>query len=182
MRKYLIACAVALAVLALDQATKLWVVADFRPGESVDVLSVFALTYVRNQGAAWGMFQGAQLWLAGVGVLAVVLCFVFWRKIFGDHAWAAPVAGLLLGGIVGNLIDRVRLGYVIDFLDFHWGASHFPCFNIADSAICIGVFALIVLQWVYGESGENGERKTERAGAKRQTFHGHGGARQADDE
>ena len=174
MRKYLIACAVALAVLALDQATKLWVVADFRPGESVDVLSVFALTYVRNQGAAWGMFQGAQLWLAGVGVLAVVLCFVFWRKIFGDHAWAAPVAGLLLGGIIGNLIDRVRLGYVIDFLDFHWGVSHFPCFNIADSAICIGVFALIVLQWVYGESGENGERKTERAGAKRQTFHGHG--------
>ena len=145
MRKYLIASAVALAVLALDQLTKLWVVADFQPGESVDVLSVFALTYVRNQGAAWGMFQGAQLWLAGVGVLAVILCFVFWRKIFGDHAWAAPVAGLLLGGIIGNLIDRVRLGYVIDFLDF--------------SAICIGVFALMVLQWVYGE--ENGERKTE---------------------
>ena len=150
MRKYLIASAVALAVLALDQLTKLWVVADFQPGESVDVLSVFALTYVRNQGAAWGMFQGAQLWLAGIGVLAVILCFVFWRKIFGDHAWAAPVAGLLLGGIIGNLIDRVRLGYVIDF---------FPCFNIADSAICIGVFALMVLQWVYGE--ENGERKTE---------------------
>ena len=159
MRKYLIASAVALAVLALDQLTKLWVVADFQPGESVDVLSVFALTYVRNQGAAWGMFQGAQLWLAGIGVLAVILCFVFWRKIFGDHAWAAPVAGLLLGGIIGNLIDRVRLGYVIDFLDFHWGTSHFPCFNIADSAICIGVFALMVLQWVYGE--ENGERKTE---------------------
>lgn len=162
VRRFLVALAVALAVLALDQGTKLWVLGAFAHGESVEVLPVFALTYVRNHGAAWGMFQGAQPWLAAFGVLAVAACLVFWRKIFGEHPLSAPIAGLLLGGVVGNLIDRVRLGYVVDFLDFHWGASHFPCFNVADSAICVAVAALIVLQWwVDARSGENGKRKTE---------------------
>ena len=160
VRRFLVALAVALAVLALDQGTKLWVLGAFAHGESVEVLPVFALTYVRNHGAAWGMFQGAQLWLAAFGVLAVAACLVFWRKIFGEHPLSAPIAGLLLGGVVGNLIDRVRLGYVVDFLDFHWGASHFPCFNVADSAICVAVAALIVLQWACGPQ-ENREQRTE---------------------
>lgn len=150
MRRFFFAAAVALAVVALDQGTKLWVVGAFAPGETLPLLPFFSLTYVRNQGAAWGLFQGAHLWLAGFGAVAVALCCLFWRRIFGDHAWAAPLGGLLLGGIVGNLVDRVRLGYVVDFLDFHWGAAHFPCFNVADSAICVGVAALIALQWWEG--------------------------------
>lgn len=150
MRRFFFAAAVALAVVALDQGTKLWVVGAFAPGETLPLVPFFSLTYVRNQGAAWGLFQGAHLWLAGFGAVAVALCCLFWRRIFGDHAWAAPLGGLLLGGIVGNLVDRVRLGYVVDFLDFHWGAAHFPCFNVADSAICVGVAALIALQWWEG--------------------------------
>ncbi len=153
MRRFFFAAAVALAVVALDQGTKLWVVGAFAPGETLPLLPFFSLTYVRNQGAAWGLFQGAHLWLAGFGAVAVALCCLFWRRIFGDHAWAAPLGGLLLGGIVGNLVDRVRLGYVVDFLDFHWGAAHFPCFNVADSAICVGVAALIALQWLEGRGG-----------------------------
>lgn len=153
MRRFFFAAAVALAVVALDQGTKLWVVGAFAPGETLPLLPFFSLTYVRNQGAAWGLFQGAHLWLAGFGAVAVALCCLFWRRIFGDHAWAAPLGGLLLGGIVGNLVDRVRLGYVVDFLDFHWGAAHFPCFNVADSAICVGVAALIALQWWEGRGG-----------------------------
>lgn len=156
MRRFFFAAAVALAVVALDQGTKLWVVGAFAPGETLPLLPFFSLTYVRNQGAAWGLFQGAHLWLAGFGAVAVALCCLFWRRIFGDHAWAAPLGGLLLGGIVGNLIDRVRLGYVVDFLDFHWGAAHFPCFNVADSAICVGVAALIALQWWEGRGGGKG--------------------------
>lgn len=153
MRRFFFAAAVALAVVALDQGTKLWVVGAFAPGETLPLVPFFSLTYVRNQGAAWGLFQGAHLWLAGFGAVAVALCCLFWRRIFGDHAWAAPLGGLLLGGIVGNLVDRVRLGYVVDFLDFHWGAAHFPCFNVADSAICVGVAALIALQWWEGRGG-----------------------------
>lgn len=153
MRRFFFAAAVALAVVALDQGTKLWVVGAFAHGETLPLLPFFSLTYVRNQGAAWGLFQGAHLWLAGFGAVAVALCCLFWRRIFGDHAWAAPLGGLLLGGIVGNLVDRVRLGYVVDFLDFHWGAAHFPCFNVADSAICVGVAALIALQWWEGRGG-----------------------------
>lgn len=153
MRRFFFAAAVALAVVALDQGTKLWVVGAFAHGETLPLVPFFSLTYVRNQGAAWGLFQGAHLWLAGFGAVAVALCCLFWRRIFGDHAWAAPLGGLLLGGIVGNLVDRVRLGYVVDFLDFHWGAAHFPCFNVADSAICVGVAALIALQWWEGRGG-----------------------------
>lgn len=153
MRRFFFAAAIALAVVALDQGTKLWVVGAFAPGETLPLVPFFSLTYVRNQGAAWGLFQGAHLWLAGFGAVAVALCCLFWRRIFGDHAWAAPLGGLLLGGIVGNLVDRVRLGYVVDFLDFHWGAAHFPCFNVADSAICVGVAALIALQWLEGRGG-----------------------------
>lgn len=158
MRAFFIATAVFLAVLAFDQATKVWVERAFALGESVEVFPVFALTYVRNQGAAWGLFQGAHLWLAGFGAVAVAGCCLFWRRIFGPHAWAPPLGGLLLAGIVGNLIDRVRLGYVVDFLDFHWGDAHFPCFNVADSAICVAVVALIVLQtWA--------DRRARAAGA-----------------
>ena len=147
MRAFLAAFAVFALVLALDQLTKVWVERVFALGESLPILPVFSLTYVRNQGAAWGLFQGAQLWLAAFGALAALACCLFWRRLFGPHRWAPPLGGLLLAGIVGNLIDRLRLGYVVDFLDFHWGASHFPCFNVADSAICVAVFALILLQW-----------------------------------
>lgn len=148
MRKMLLlSIAIGLVVLAADQVTKVVVERLFYLGESLPVWPVFSLTYVRNQGAAWGMFQGAHYVLAGFAVVAMAACVLFWRHLFGEERRAIPVGGLLFAGIIGNLIDRVRLGYVVDFLDFHWGVHHFPCFNIADCAICISVFLLILLQW-----------------------------------
>lgn len=143
-RTLLIALAVTLVFLAIDQGSKLWVESLFAYGESVAVCPHFNLTYVRNHGCAWGMLQGAQYWLAGFAVAAVVLCLRFWRSVFGLGLRAAFLGGLLFSGIIGNCIDRLRLGYVVDFFDFYWGKSHFPCFNVADSAICVAVFLLIL--------------------------------------
>ena len=148
MRKMLSwAIALFIVILAVDQWTKVAVERAFVWGESLPLLPFFSLSYVRNQGAAWGMFQGAHYILAAVGILAMVGCLCYWRKLFGPSKWTYPAGALLFSGILGNVIDRIRLGYVVDFLDFHWGTSHFPCFNIADSAICVAVFFLIILQW-----------------------------------
>lgn len=148
MRKLIaISALLGTVLLIADQWTKVLVERNFHLGESLHLLSFFSLTYVRNQGAAWGIFQGAHYLLAGVAVLALTLCVLFWRKFFGEDWRTIPVGGVLFSGIIGNLIDRVRLGYVVDFFDFHWGTYYFPCFNIADCAICISVFLLILLQW-----------------------------------
>jgi signal peptidase II len=148
MRKWIcLSALIGTVVLVADQLTKVLVERTFTWGESLPVWPFFSLTYVRNQGAAWGMFQGAHYLLAGFAVVAMVLCIFFWRKLFGESRATFPVGGLLFAGIVGNFIDRVRLGYVVDFLDFHWGTYHFPCFNIADIAICVSVFLMILIQW-----------------------------------
>ncbi|MBQ9694546.1 MAG: signal peptidase II [Kiritimatiellae bacterium] len=153
MRKWILFSVVlALVVLVVDQWTKVLIERSFLLGESLPVLPCFALTYVRNQGAAWGMFQGFHYVLAGIGIVAILVCLCFWRALFGTSRWTYPIGGLLFSGIIGNLIDRIRLSYVVDFLDFHWGDAHFPCFNIADSAICVAVFLLLILQWRTKES------------------------------
>ena len=97
-------------------------------------------TFVRNQGAAWGILQGWHLVLAALAVAMLVVLAVFRKKIFGSGRLATSVFVLLFAGIAGNFIDRVFLGYVVDFIDFFHGDWHFPAFNIADSCICIGVF------------------------------------------
>lgn len=149
MRKfYTWAIVIGIFFLSLDQVTKVLVERAFRLGETLPLLSFFSLTYVRNQGAAWGMFQGAHYILAGVAVLAIVLFICFWRQLLGSSPWMIPIGGLLFSGIIGNCIDRIRLGYVVDFLDFHWGTYYFPCFNVADSAICVAVCLIFILQFL----------------------------------
>lgn len=131
---------VALAVTFADQLTKQVIRYTFSLGESRPIIDgFFHLTYVRNTGAAWGMFRdhGEILILVSVVMLALLIVF---RRSFLTGAWEHHIAfGLLLGGIVGNLLDRIRLQAVTDFLDFHLGSYVWPTFNIADSAICIGV-------------------------------------------
>ena len=131
---------VALLVVLLDQATKEWVRGAFSLHESIPVLpGFFNLTYIRNTGAAWGMFSGQNLALALLAFVMLVALVLFRRKFLPPGRLHRVALGLLCGGIVGNLFDRLRLDYVVDFLDFHFRASHFPAFNVADSAICIGV-------------------------------------------
>ena len=104
----------------------------------------FNLVHVGNTGAAWSMFSGRSTMLALLA-LGTLTAIFFWRKHLGLHRSVPQFCfGLLCGGTVGNLLDRVRHGYVTDFLDFHFGEYIFPTFNVADSAICIGVFSYIL--------------------------------------
>ena len=136
---------VALLVILFDQATKEWVRGAFSLHESVPVVpGFFHLTYIRNTGAAWGMFSGQNLALALLAFAMLVALVLFRRKILPPGRLHRIALGLLCGGIVGNLFDRLRLDYVVDFLDFFHRGWHFPAFNVADSAICVGV-AIYVL-------------------------------------
>ena len=131
---------VALCVVLLDQASKEWVRGAFSLHESVPVIpGFFHLTYVRNTGAAWGLFSGQNIALSALALVMLAVLVAFRRKILPPGRVHRVALGLLCGGIVGNLFDRLRLDYVVDFLDFFVRSSHFPAFNVADSAICIGV-------------------------------------------
>lgn len=145
----MIALLVAVATVLLDQVTKVAIRQQFDVGGSLAVVpGFFNLCYVRNTGAAWGMFRGGNGWLALLSV-GVLIAMIVWRHHFFPRGrWGAALCGLLSGGIIGNLIDRVRLEYVVDFLDFHLGFRHFPAFNVADSAICISVALYMVWQYV----------------------------------
>ncbi len=141
---------VAAAVVAVDQATKALVDRLMNLHESRTLIEgLLQLTYVRNRGAAFGFFSDGSLpyqsWLlSGLGLLALVAIAVYaWRLPTGSPLPRTGL-GLIMGGALGNLLDRVRLGYVIDFVDAYWGPHHWPAFNAADSAISIGVSLLVL--------------------------------------
>ena len=128
------------AIVILDQVTKQWVTMRFYLGESLPVIAgYFNLAYVRNTGAAWGMLGGLNGLLVGLSVVVLLILIFFRRAFLTDSLIHRLALALMIGGIVGNLLDRVRLQYVVDFLDFCWQSHHFPAFNVADSAICVGV-------------------------------------------
>lgn len=139
--------AIALATLGLDQGFKYWVVSNIGLYESIPLIpNLFALTYVRNIGAAFSAFSGhvGPLALIAAAVsIAIVVYMVRLKERTGLHIASL---GLLLGGTVGNLADRIRLGYVVDMFDLQWnGQNIFPIFNIADIAIDVGVGLLLLL-------------------------------------
>lgn len=138
----------ALTVL-LDQATKHLIMEVFQEGDfRVVIPGVLNLCRVHNPGAAWGIFSGMRFFLVAFAGLSLILFSIFHHRIFGEHPAIRLFSGILVGGIAGNLIDRVRFGYVVDFLDFHHGDWHFPAFNVADSAITGGVLLLLIAQAV----------------------------------
>jgi len=136
-----------LLVLALDQATKLWATATLDYGMPVAVLPFFNLTLVHNPGAAFSFLADAGGWqrLFFIGLSTLVsLVLVVWIWRLPRTARLLGIAlVLVLGGALGNLVDRVAYGYVIDFVDLHAGGWHWPAFNIADSAISCGVILLL---------------------------------------
>lgn len=137
-----------LLVLVLDQTSKLLVDASLQLYESIPLMPYFNLTYARNTGAAFSFLSDAggwQRWLFA-GLAVVMSGFIAgWLKKLGGHETLMAVAlSLVLGGAIGNLIDRVAYGYVIDFLDVYYQDWHWPAFNIADSAICIGVAIMLL--------------------------------------
>ena len=141
-----------LLVIALDQATKVWATASLRPlGMEPLVPGLLNLTYVRNTGIAFGMFAGQGLLVALFMIALGVAAYYFSRGLDWSGREPNIVGGCLLGGALGNLVDRWRLGYVVDFFDVHLGAYHWPVFNVADSLICLAV-AWIFLRQLGGES------------------------------
>lgn len=129
-----------IAIIVLDQITKTLVALKFHLSESIVLIpGFFSLTYVRNTGAAWGMLGGWNGVLVALSAVVLVLLIVFRRSFLTDSLIHRLSLGLMLGGIAGNLFDRIRFQYVVDFLDFYWTTHHFPAFNVADAAICVGV-------------------------------------------
>ena len=145
MRRFLIVFTVVAHLTLVDAVAKEIAAGCLKGAAAIPVIpNVFDLAYVQNKGCAWGLFQG-QVWpLAVFGLVA--LAFLIWkrRSVFGTGKMAFVSECLLYAGIVGNLIDRIFRGYVIDFLDFHWYAHHFPCFNLADTFICTAAGLMIL--------------------------------------
>ena len=137
-----------LLVVALDQVTKLWILEHFALYQVVEVWPVFNLTLVFNEGAAFSFLADAGGWQQYffIGLASVVsLVLLVWLRNMDAHerltAWGVA---LVLGGAVGNLIDRLAYGKVVDFLQWHWEQYYFPSFNLADSAITLGVILLLI--------------------------------------
>lgn len=133
-------------VIALDLWTKSIAQASIQYGEFIPVTSFFNFTLAYNTGAAFSFLANAGGWqryfFTLVAVIAVLIMLVWLLRLKGERMVACALA-LVIGGALGNLYDRIVLGHVVDFLDFYWGASHFPAFNLADSAITLGAILLI---------------------------------------
>jgi signal peptidase II len=137
------------AVILIDQVTKSYIAANFGEFEFVKVLPVLDITRMHNVGAAFSFLASASGWQRWVfiGLAAVVsIGIIIWllRLPRGAHALLSCGLALVLGGALGNVIDRIRLGHVIDFIHFHWNRAYFPAFNVADSAITIGAACLLL--------------------------------------
>jgi signal peptidase II len=132
--------AVAVAALAADQATKQVVASQLGYGEEVRVLGGFSLHHVQNSGIAFGFFQNSTAVVTLATAIAVGWMLWYFTRSGGRHPVLPTALGLLIGGSVSNLTDRLRLGHVTDFLDFSW----WPAFNLADTFICVGVAILLV--------------------------------------
>ena len=138
--------AVALIVMLLDQFTKVLIVGSFQLGESSLVTSFFNVVRVHNSGAAFSFLAGASGWQRWffVGLGAVAAVFITWMLLrHGQQTLFAFALSLILGGAIGNVIDRLLYGHVVDFIQVHWAGWYFPAFNIADSAISVGATCLI---------------------------------------
>lgn len=166
-------------VFLIDQATKAWAVKTLRPSRVIEVIPGFLnFIYAENTGVAFSMFAGngdAGRWaLSGLAIVAgVLVLYFFWRTPRSDDRILGALA-MLLAGIVGNVVDRIRLGYVVDFIDVQFGNWHYPTFNVADIAICTGA-GLLIFDMFFG----NGSKSDADAG---QTGDDDGSSKEPDED
>lgn len=149
-KKYIPLFTYAPVIIILDQLVKIYVDKTMHLYQSIEVLeNFFHITYIRNKGAAFGILSGANeslripffLTVSAIAIAVIIYTIYTYR----EESQVFPVSmALILGGAIGNMIDRVRFGEVIDFVDVHWYEHHWPAFNVADSAITIGVALLII--------------------------------------
>jgi signal peptidase II len=143
-RPVLVLASTALVLLLADQLTKALVVANLEVGDRVDVIGDLAqLWHVHNTGAAFSILPGATWLFVPVTVLAIGMVAYFHRTLAGRGTWIQVILGAILAGALGNLADRLRLGYVVDFVSLGIGDLRFPTFNVADSAVVLGIGALV---------------------------------------
>lgn len=159
-RKLLILLPILLVGVALDLMTKQMVLQHMQLGSHITVIKgFFNLVHVHNRGSAFGLFSSWSLDFVRVffvfttGIVLVVVGYLWWR-LPRDQDLAAWGYSLIMAGALGNLVDRLRLGEVVDFLDFYWGRYHWPAFNVADSLVCLGA-GFLVLVILREEKGVN---------------------------
>lgn len=169
--KHLLVLALSGGIVALDQLTKLMIYTNYHLGQSTSVIdNFFNITYVRNYGAAFGFLSSAPAFFRDnffliIPPLAMLLIVYILKDVEDDDTVQIACYGSILGGAMGNYIDRLHLGYVVDFLDFHFKNKwSYPAFNVADIAIVCGVFLLIFLTFKEGKDGNpnNGGSKSKK--------------------
>ena len=140
---------ISVLVIAVDQLSKLWIERTMALGDTFAVLPVLDIVRAHNPGAAFSFLADAggwQRWAFTLLAVGVSIALVFWlrRLALTTHALLAFGLALILGGAIGNVIDRIEHGYVVDFIHAHWGIAYFPAFNVADSAISMGAVLVIL--------------------------------------
>jgi signal peptidase II len=145
-----------LLAVILDQVSKLAIAANMQLFQSIQLIPSFNLTYVHNTGAAFSFLSEAGGWqrwfFAGLAMVISVVIAVWMTRLTKQESLLAVALALVLGGAIGNLIDRLAYGYVIDFLDVYYGTWHWPAFNVADSAITLGVMLMLAESFGLGQS------------------------------
>jgi signal peptidase II len=153
LKKGVIAASIALPALLLDVVTKQWIVQNLSFHDQIDILPFLKIVHVENRGAAFGMFSGlgnpAFVILAVIVIIIITLYILKLRP-----GWELGALSLILGGAAGNLVDRIRYGKVIDFIDFYVNAWHWPAFNVADSALTIGIIIFVLASLFRGHKEE----------------------------
>jgi len=136
---------IAAFVVMLDQISKSWVSSHLDLYETIPLVGCLSLTHVRNTGATFGLFANQAFLLALVSIVGLLTILLFYRYLSKSNILGILALSLVFGGAVGNLVDRMRFGYVTDFIDVRlWGDFHWPTFNVADSAITVGSIVLVV--------------------------------------
>jgi len=159
--------AIAATVLLLDQITKLWIMTDFVLGDSRYISSFFNLVRAHNEGAAFSFLSDAGGWqrwfFTFLSTVISVVIVVWLTRLPRQKIIEAIALSLILGGALGNLYDRVTLGYVVDFLDFHWAGWPFAAFNVADMAISVGAVLIIIDALFFADNASSeGEKSADK--------------------
>jgi len=148
MKPWSLFSTIAIIGIIIDQGTKIAIDRNMQLFDSIPIIgNFFHITYVRNRGAAFSFLSDASWRLPFfiiISIIAALVILVAFRRLRDDQRLAHISLAMIFSGAIGNLIDRVRLGEVIDFIDVHWYRHHWPAFNVADSLICVGVFLLAI--------------------------------------
>jgi len=147
---------ISLVCIIIDQIIKVVITTNVEFAHSINVINnFFRITYLQNTGAAWSILSGNRILLIIVTVIALGIIYYVFLKDKKIKNYESILLGLLLGGIIGNLIDRVRFGYVIDYLDFNIFSYHYPVFNFADICIVISIIILVIISLKEDKNGNN---------------------------